>query len=170
MGYCRRSSCFNRWSGHHGLLQQLSSTPVIVDGCGVPKYYSNQDGACIAPSETSSWVACQTGSVYDEKKQACFSLTIPAPQHQGVELHPNTSQHNTDLPCPKTLGMKDYGGQKLSGAIVHMVYWGEDWLSQTTPWSATSMDNPMKTLLASHFYDSLIQNMESKGQNGAEAP
>ena len=65
--------------GLTGYCNSLSSTPTIINGCGVPKYYSNQDGGCIAPSETSSWIACQTGSVYDNAKQACFSLTVPAP-------------------------------------------------------------------------------------------
>ena len=91
--------------GITGYCNSLSSTPVIVDGCGVPKYYSNQDGACIAPSETPSWVACQTGSVYDEKKQACFSLTIPAPTTPGGGTTPTTPVNtNTNLPCPQNTG------------------------------------------------------------------
>ena len=144
--------------GITGYCHGLSSTPVIVNGCGVPKYYSNQDGACIAPSQTPSWIACQTGSVYDEKKQGCFSLTVPAPTTPPGGTTPTTPVNTAPIfSPPRTLGMKDYGGQKLSAAVIHMVYWGNDWLTQTTPWTMTTMDNAMKTLISSHFYDPLIQ-------------
>ena len=38
-----------------------------------------------------------------------------------------------------------------------MVYWGEDWLTQKTLWGMADMDIWMKTLIQSHYYDSLIQ-------------
>ena len=119
---------------------------------------SNQDGACIAPSQTPSWIACQTGSVYDEKKQACFSLTVPAPTTPPGGTVPTAPVNLTPIfKSPRTLGMKDYGGKKLSGAVIHMVYWGEDWLTQTSPWTMTSLDNAIKTFISSHYFDGLIQ-------------
>jgi len=143
----------------------LNPNPVIVGGTAVPKYYSNQDGGCQASGETPSWIKCQTGSVYEEKKQVCVSLTIPAPTTGGGGTGgggaggTGTVNLTPIIPAPKTLGMKDYGGPKLTNAMIHMIYWGPTWNTQkeNDPWSRAQMDSGIITLIQSHYFDTLIQ-------------
>ena len=81
--------------------------------------------------------------------------TIPGTTTTGPTL-PNAPPI---LATPPSTFMKLYHptGSTLSGAVIHLIFWGNDWKTRKSPWSMADVTAALDQVFQSRFWDGLIQ-------------
>jgi len=58
--------------------------------------------------------------------------------------------------------MKYWGGNTISGAVFHLIFWGNSWNTQTSPFTKDDIIANQKAIVAHKFYDANIQYNNTK--------
>lgn len=61
------------------------------------------------------------------------------------------------FPTPPSHGMIDHGGPKWTNATIHLLFWGADWNTRTSPYSKVQVVNSLTAIFNSRYFDPLIQ-------------
>lgn len=131
----------------------------IVNGVRVSKYWSDQDGKCIAPTAKPTWISCPTGYTWDNTLQACVKNgvtpppvpdPVPDPGTNIVTAPPiiaNPTVHYTELVLPAPVSPLEF----------YFIFYSSYFSSGS---GKTAKDNLMKnmdTIFKSAYFDGLFQ-------------
>lgn len=141
------------------MTANVSSLPTVI-----PRFYNIvwqdvNNAVSIAPND---YIAINVDGVVDPARVFVMTNKNYRGEMTGGTSTPNPNPVPIVLApiipaAPTPVQLKDYGGNKISGATVHLIFWGRDWNTRTSPFSKSDIVSKITQTMQSKVYDGLIQ-------------
>ena len=144
-------------------ITDVCNTSTTVSGVTVPRYWSNQANACVAPTANPTFVSCNIGATWDPTNQVCnvdsgvTPTPTPTPTPIPIVYTPSI------LATPQGAEVLDKGGYvALPNLNVYLIFWGSYWNSGTPLTTKNNIIASMNAIFTSKYFDHIYQYRRTK--------